>query len=95
MIFYPDFYGIDTPEAQKLLANQYPDLAQMCAYLGCDSLAFLSLDGLYRAVGGSPRDAANPQFTDHYFTGLYPTVLTDQASKDIETRSPLLRTRAS
>jgi len=95
MIFYPDFYGIDTPEAQKLLANQYPDLRQMCAYLGSDSLAFLSLDGLYRAVGGSPRNADNPQFTDHYFTGCYPTSLTDQVSQNVNTRSPLLRIRGN
>jgi len=95
MIFHPDFYGIDTPEAQKLLANQYPDLDSMCAYLGADSLAFLSIDGLYRAVGGSARDESCPQFTDHYFTGDYPTPLTDQANQDMLPRSPLLRTRAS
>jgi len=95
MIFYPDFYGIDTPEAQKLLANQYPDLEAMCAFLGADSLAFLSIDGLYRAVGERERDAANPQFTDHYFTGLYPTPLTDQMNHDMTPRSPLLRTRSN
>jgi len=95
MIFYPDFYGIDTPEAGKLLANQYPDLAAMCTYLGSDSLAFLSIDGLYRAVGGAPRDADNPQFTDHYFTGDYPTLLTDKMREDVMPRSPLLSTRVS
>jgi len=95
MIFYPDFYGIDTPQAHNLLANQYPDLAAMCAYLGSDSLEFLSIDGLYRAVGGSPRDPHSPQFTDHYFTGDYPTLLTDKANQDIAPRSPLLRTRTS
>ena len=52
MIFHPDFYGIDTPDADKLLANQYADLAAMCDYIGADSLAFLSIDGLYQAVGG-------------------------------------------
>jgi len=78
MIFYPDFYGIDTPQAEKLLANQFPDLESMCAFIGADSLAFLSIDGLYRAVGGQARDHNNPQFTDHYFTGDYPTRLLDQ-----------------
>ncbi|OLP55938.1 amidophosphoribosyltransferase [Rhizobium rhizosphaerae] len=78
MIYHPDFYGIDTPDADKLLANQHADLASMCAYIGADSLEFLSIDGLYEAVGGAPRDAAKPQFTDHYFTGEYPTRLIDQ-----------------
>ncbi len=78
MIFYPDFYGIDTPDAEKLLANQYKDMDAMCRYIGADSLAFLSIDGLYHAVGGEPRNNDRPQFTDHYFTGDYPTRLLDQ-----------------
>jgi len=82
MIFYPDFYGIDTPEIDKLLANQYPDISSMCNYIGADSLEFLSINGLYRAVDGYPRDERNPQFTDHYFTGDYPTPLTDQSNAD-------------
>ncbi|MBM7049368.1 MULTISPECIES: amidophosphoribosyltransferase [Rhizobium] len=80
MIFYPDFYGIDTPDAEKLLANQYGSLKAMCDFIGADSLEFLSIDGLYRAVGGEPRDNAQPQFTDHYFTGDYPTRLLDRES---------------
>lgn len=91
MIFYPDFYGIDTPQADKLLANQYPDLQSMCDYIGADSLRFLSIDGLYRAVGGSPRDNENPQFTDHYFTGDYPTRLTDQENTSNVRKLSLLR----
>ncbi|WP_420962256.1 amidophosphoribosyltransferase [Brucella sp. IR073] len=78
MIYHPDFYGIDTPEADKLLANQHKDLESMCRYIGADSLEFLSIDGLYRAVGGKPRDPQAPEFTDHYFTGDYPTRLVDQ-----------------
>ena len=78
MIFYPDFYGIDTPDADKLLANQYADVAAMAKYIGVDSLAFLSINGLYRAVGGEDRNPARPQFTDHYFTGDYPTRLLDK-----------------
>jgi amidophosphoribosyltransferase len=77
MIYFSDYYGIDTPDPDKLLANQYPDLESMCRYIGADSLQFLSIDGLYDAVGGVKRDPANPQFTDHYFTGDYPTRLTD------------------
>jgi amidophosphoribosyltransferase len=77
MIFYPDFYGIDTPDRDGLLANRYSDAEAMAAFIGVDSLAFLSIDGLYRAVGGEARNNAAPQFTDHYFTGDYPTPLTD------------------
>ena len=80
MIFHPDFYGIDTPDAEKLLANQYNSLKAMGDFIGADSLAFLSIDGLYRAVGGAPRDNAQPQVTDHYFTGDYPTRLLDRDS---------------
>jgi amidophosphoribosyltransferase len=82
MIYFPDFYGIDTPDADKLLANQYENLQAMCDFIGADSLAFLSIDGLYNAVGGAPRDSAAPQFTDHYFTGDYPTRLLDRESSN-------------
>lgn len=77
MIFYPDFYGIDTPDRDGLLANKYSSVEEMAAYIGVDSLSFLSIDGLYQAVGGEKRNNLAPQFTDHYFTGDYPTVLTD------------------
>ena len=80
MIFHPDFYGIDTPDRDKLLANQHADLASMCRFIGADSLEFLSIDGLYRAVGGETRNPQAPQFTDHYFTGDYPTRLLDQGA---------------
>ena len=75
-ITHPDFYGIDTPEREKLLAATH-DLEGMRAYIGADSLAFLSIGGLYRAMGEGRRNPAQPQFTDHCFTGDYPTPLTD------------------
>ena len=75
-ITHPDFYGIDTPEKDKLLAATH-DLEGMRAYIGADSLAFLSIDGIYRAMGEQGRNARQPQFTDHCFTGDYPTPLTD------------------
>jgi amidophosphoribosyltransferase len=75
-ITHPDYYGIDTPERDKLLAATH-DLEAMRAYIGADSLAFLSVDGIYRAMGEKGRDAVRPQFTDHCFTGDYPTLLTD------------------
>src|SRR5512134_1234864 len=72
------FYGIDTPKREKLLAFQY-DLAGMAQFIGVDSLAFISIDGLYRAMGLAKRDTVNPQFCDACFTGDYPTALTDHA----------------
>ena len=75
-IAHPDYYGIDTPERDKLLAATH-SLEEMRAYIGADSLAFLSVDGIYRAVGYEGRDPVRPQFTDHCFTGDYPTPLTD------------------
>jgi amidophosphoribosyltransferase len=71
------FYGVDTPEREKLLAYQY-DVAGMAKYIGVDSLAFISLDGLYRAVGEKGRDTASPQYCDACFTGDYPIALVDR-----------------
>ena len=69
------FYGVDTPERAKLLAAQM-SVEQMRDYINADSLAFISIEGLYRALGDE-RDAAAPQRCDACFTGDYPTVLTD------------------
>ncbi|WP_374274006.1 amidophosphoribosyltransferase [Brevundimonas sp.] len=80
-ILYPDFYGIDMPEREQLLAANH-SLAEMRALLEVDSLGFLSVDGLYGAVGAGPRNAEQPQYTDHYFTGDYPTRLLD---REVET----------
>ncbi len=70
------FYGVDTPERSKLLAARY-SVAEMARIIGVDSLAFLSIDGLYRAVGESRRDGVLPQYCDACFTGDYPTRLAD------------------
>ena len=70
-IKYPDFYGVDTPTQDELLAAN-KNLEEMRKYIGAKSLKFLSLDGLYKALGYDGRDNDNPQFTDHYFTGEYP-----------------------
>ncbi len=78
MIFHPDYYGIDTPDHDSPARQPVRDsVEEMCRFVGADSLQFLSIDGLYRAVGGEMRNNAAPQFTDHYFTGDYPTSLTD------------------
>jgi amidophosphoribosyltransferase len=70
------FYGIDTPERSQLLAANY-DVPAMAKLIGVDSLAFISMDGLYRAMGEQGRDNANPQFCDACFSGEYPIRLTD------------------
>jgi amidophosphoribosyltransferase len=75
------FYGIDTPERSKLLAAKN-DVAGMASLIGADSLAFVSLDGLYRAVGEPGRNAAAPQFCDACFTGDYPIPLADTVDAD-------------
>ena len=69
--------GIDTPEQRQLLAATHT-LQEMRDFIGVKSLAFLSVDGIYRAVGLPGRDPVRPQFTDHCFTGDYPTPLTDR-----------------
>jgi amidophosphoribosyltransferase len=75
------FYGVDTPERSKLLAAQM-DVAAMAKFIEADSLAFLSIDGLYRAVGEPGRNNACPQHCDACFTGEYPTTLTDHHARE-------------
>ena len=75
------FYGVDTPERSKLLAARM-EVEPMREFIKADSLAFVSIDGLYRAVGHEPRDPACPTFCDACFTGDYPTSLTDLAKRE-------------
>jgi len=79
------FYGVDTPERSKLLAARM-ELEPMRQFIKADSLAFVSIDGLYRAVGEGPRKSACPQFCDACFTGEYPTALTDLSKRDEDQR---------
>ena len=89
-IKFPDFYGIDTPETEQLLAANH-SINDMCSFIGADSLGFLSLDGLYNAMGYKDgRDNNNPQFTDHCFTGDYPTDLKDYKDEKIQEQLSLL-----
>ncbi|MBB3949459.1 amidophosphoribosyltransferase [Aureimonas jatrophae] len=78
------FYGVDTPEKSKLLASRM-SIEEMADYIKVDSLAFLSIDGLYRATAEPERNRQAPQFCDACFTGDYPTALTDFDSAE-ETR---------
>ena len=70
------FYGVDTPDRAQLLAAQQ-NLEEMCASIGIDSLAFISIDGLYQAMAGEARNGANPQYCDACFSGEYPVPLSD------------------
>ena len=76
-IKFPDFYGIDTPSLSELIASS-KSIEEIKALLKLDSLHFLSLDGLYQSMGHEARDNTNPQYTDHCFTGEYPTKLADR-----------------
>ena len=75
-IKYPDYYGIDTPNISELLgANN--SVEEMRKIIGVKTLSFLSIDGVYKALGFKERNNENPQFTDHCFTGDYPVIPTD------------------
>ena len=93
-ILYPDYYGIDLPDRGGLLAATH-SLEEMREIIGADSLAFLSIDGMYRAMGEPGRDPANPKFSDHCFTGAYPTHLTDQTQVEPQPRQLSLLAEAS
>ena len=79
-IKFPDHYGIDMPTKEKLIAANYT-LAEMTSMLEVDSLGFLSVEGLYWAMGEKFREEDAPQYTDHCFTGAYPTPLIDRDRK--------------
>jgi amidophosphoribosyltransferase len=80
-IKYPDFYGVDTPTKKELLAANKTN-KEMCEYIGANSLKFLSLKGMYKALGKGERNDLMPQFTDHYFTGDYPIPPSDHLRDD-------------
>jgi amidophosphoribosyltransferase len=75
------FYGVDTPEREKLLAANH-EVDGIRELLGVDSLAYISLEGLYRAVGEAGRNDAAPQYCDACFSGEYPIALKDQDGED-------------
>ena len=84
---WPCFYGVDTPNRDKLLAADMTE-DEMCAYLAVDSLRFISLDGLYRAVGeAGGRDADCPQYCDACFSGDYPVAPSDQIENGFQLKA--------
>ena len=93
-IRFPDFYGIDTPTKKELLAaNKNND--EICEYINAKSLKFLSIDGMYRAMGFDKRNNTYSQFTDHYFTGEYPVKPVDNLGDDKVTQLSLLSTASN
>jgi len=93
-IRYPDFYGVDTPTKKELLAaNKTND--EICEYIGAKSLKFLSLDGLYKAIGFDKRNETYPQLTDHYFTGDYPVKPIDELGDSKVAQLSLLSTASN
>ena len=93
-IRYPDFYGVDTPTKKELLAaNKTND--EICEYIGAKSLKFLSLNGLYKAIGFDNRNETYPQLTDHYFTGDYPVKPIDELGDNKINQLSLLSTASN
>ena len=93
-IKFPDFYGIDTPSKKELLAaNKNND--EICKYINAKSLKFLSIDGMYKAMGFEKRNNIYPQLTDHYFTGEYPVKPIDNLGDDKITQLSLLSTASN
>jgi amidophosphoribosyltransferase len=88
-IKFPDFYGIDTPEEKSLLAATHT-LEEMRQFIGVTSMSFISIEGVYRSTGFAGRDSHRPQFTDHCFTGDYPTHLTDITGESAKQQLSLL-----
>ena len=93
-IKYPDFYGVDTPTKKELLAANKTN-NEICEYIGAKSLSFLSLNGLYKAIGFEKRNDTYPQLTDHYFTGDYPVKPIDELGDSKVTQLSLLSTASN
>ena len=93
-IKFPDFYGVDTPTKKELLAANMNNI-QICEYINAKTLKFLSIEGLYKAMGFENRNKTYPQLTDHYFTGDYPVKLIDKLGDNKVTQLSLLSTASN
>ena len=93
-IKYPDFYGVDMPTKKELLAaNKSVD--EIREIISAKTLKFLSIKGLYNAMGFEERNDNYPQLTDHYFTGDYPIKIIDQLGEDKVTQLSLLSAKSN
>ena len=88
-IRYPDYYGVDTPNQNELLASKL-DIEGMRKFINATTLQFLSIEGLYKSMGYEKRNSSYPQFTDHCFTGEYPVRPVDANDKDFINDQPSL-----
>ncbi len=93
-ILFPDFYGVDMPTKKELLASNKTN-QEMCDYIKAKSLKFLSLEGLYRALGFKERNKLYPQLSDHYFTGEYPVKPSDMLGEGKITQLSLLSSKSN
>ena len=93
-ILFPDFYGVDMPTKKELLANGKTN-QEICDYINAKTLKFLSLAGLYRALGFRERNKLQPQLSDHYFTGEYPIKPTDLLGEEKITQLSLLSSKSN
>ena len=93
-IKHPDFYGVDTPTKKELLAANKNN-NEICEYIGAKSLKFLSIQGMYKAIGFDKRNENYPQLTDHYFTGDYPVKPIDELGDSKITQLSLLSTASN
>jgi amidophosphoribosyltransferase len=82
-IKYPDYYGVDTPSKDELLASKL-NLKEIKKLIGATSLEFLSIEGLYKSMGYKSRNSSYPQFADHCFTGDYPVKLVDANNNNLK-----------
>ena len=90
-IKFPDFYGVDMPTKKELLASD-KSIKEICDFINAKSLKYLSIDGLYQAMGFDKRNNTYPQLTDHYFTGEYPIKIIDELGEEKVTQLSLLST---
>ena len=90
-IKYPDFYGVDMPTKKELLASD-KSVKEICDFINAKSLKYLTIDGLYKAMGFDKRNNTYPQLTDHYFTGEYPVKIIDELGEEKVTQLSLLST---
>ena len=93
-IKFPDFYGVDMPTKKELLAAN-KSVEEICEFINAKSLKFLSLNGIYKAMGYEKRNDLYPQLTDHYFTGEYPVKIIDELGEDKISQLSLLSTASN
>ena len=93
-IKYPDFYGVDMPTKKELLAAN-KSVEEICDFIRAKSIKYLTLDGLYKAMGFDKRNETYPQLTDHYFSGEYPVKIIDELGGDKVTQLSLLSTASN